>query len=482
MLIYRAYLLAALGGVAASLAAPPDSGWSAALAVAQGSAAGAAMLFGSRRHRSPVRAAWALLAAGVTLNALGSLVEMIAVRAFHVVDPFPGVADVFYLALYPGLFGGALLVVRRATTGRDWGAVLDSTTITTGIGLLSWVFVIRPAAADPTLSVLGHIVSIAYPAGDVLVLAMLVRLLVGGGGSTPAFRLMSASMLLFLGGDGAWTIINYFGWEPPGAVGRMLGAVFLVAYACFGLAGLHPSTGEIGRPVPVRDVRLNPRVLILLAAASLIAPGILALELARGRVTDGVAIVAGSVVLFLLVVGRMAQLLRHVEAQAVQLRELARVDELTGLPNRRAWAAELPRAMERARRDGTAVSIALLDLDHFKRFNDRFGHPAGDRLLRGASAAWRAALRDTDELVRYGGEEFVILLPSADSAEASTVVGRLRPVTPAGQTFSAGIATWDALETSDELIARADRSLYRAKQAGRDRTAVDEFVTSRRAR
>jgi diguanylate cyclase (GGDEF)-like protein len=476
MRVYRAYLVIALAGVAGSLAAPSDSWWTTALAVAQGVAAGAAMLFGARRHRSPARGAWALFAAGVSLNAVGSLAEMTMVRAFHVEDPFPGIPDAFYLALYPALFAGVLVVLRRAGTVRDWGAVMDSTTITTGIGLLSWVFVIRPAAADPTLSVFGHIVSIAYPVGDVLVLAMLVRLLVGRGGRSRAFRLLTASLFAFLGGDVAWTVINYIGWEPPAAVGRLLGAVFLVAYACFGLAGLHPSMREVGQPVPVRDVRLNARVLALLTAASLIAPGILAFEVARGRVTDGVAIAVGSVALFLLVVSRMAQLLRQVEAQAVQLRELARVDELTGLPNRRAWAAELPRAMERSRRDGGAVSIALLDLDHFKRFNDEFGHPAGDRLLKGASAAWRTALRGVDELVRYGGEEFIILLPGAGSEEAAAVIERLRPVTPAGQTFSAGIATWDMLETSDELVARADRSLYRAKQAGRDRTAVDELV------
>jgi diguanylate cyclase (GGDEF)-like protein len=197
---------------------------------------------------------------------------------------------------------------------------------------------------------------------------------------------------------------------------------------------------------------------------------------ARGRVTDGPAIVVGSVALFLLVVTRMAHLLRHVEAQATQLRELARVDELTGLPNRRAWATELPRAMERARRDGSALSIAMLDLDRFKQFNDEFGHPAGDRLLKGASAAWRGALRAVDELVRYGGEEFVVLLPGAGAPQAASILERLRGVTPAGQTFSAGIATWDTAETSDELIARADRSLYRAKEQGRDRAVIDELV------
>jgi diguanylate cyclase (GGDEF)-like protein len=476
MRVYNAYFILALGGVAACLAAPPESWWTTALTVLQGLGAAGAIVLGARRHRSGVRAAWMLFATGVALNALGSLVETMASRVFGVADPFPGIADAFYLALYPALIGGALLVIRRATTGRDWGAIVDSTTITTGVGLLSWVFVIHPAAVDPALSLLGHIVSIAYPVGDVVVLAMLVRLLMGGAARNPSFRLVTAAMVVFLGGDAAWAFISYIGWEPPSAVGRLLGAVFLLAYACFGMAGLHPSMREVGQPAPVRDLRLNRRLLGLLAAASLIAPGILAFEVARGDVTDGAAIVAGSVALFLLVVSRMAQLLRHVEAQAIQLRELARVDELTGLPNRRAWAAELPRAMERSRREGSALSVALLDLDHFKRFNDEFGHPAGDRLLKGASAAWRAALRATDELVRYGGEEFVVLLPGAQSHEAAAIIERLRPVTPAGQTFSAGIATWDTVETSDELVARADRSLYDAKKQGRARTSIDQLV------
>jgi diguanylate cyclase (GGDEF)-like protein len=133
-------------------------------------------------------------------------------------------------------------------------------------------------------------------------------------------------------------------------------------------------------------------------------------------------------------------------------------------------------AIERSRRDGTSLSIALIDLDHFKRFNDELGHQAGDRLLRGAAAAWRDALRAADEIARYGGEEFIVLLHNADPAEANAVLERLRPVTPAGQTFSAGVATWTAPETSDELIARADRALYRAKETGRNRTVFGDVL------
>jgi diguanylate cyclase len=145
------------------------------------------------------------------------------------------------------------------------------------------------------------------------------------------------------------------------------------------------------------------------------------------------------------------------------------VDELTGLPNRRAWSAELPAAIERARRDRVALSVALLDLDHFKRFNDEYGHQAGDRLLKTATAAWSAKLRTVDQLARYGGEEFIVLLPGATAELAASVLERLRGVTSAGQTFSAGVAAWDGNETSEELIARADQALYQAKDAGRDR-------------
>jgi diguanylate cyclase (GGDEF)-like protein len=117
--------------------------------------------------------------------------------------------------------------------------------------------------------------------------------------------------------------------------------------------------------------------------------------------------------------------------------------------------------------------VALIDLDHFKRFNDEFGHQAGDRLLRSAGAAWKQALRGVDQIARYGGEEFIVLLPDAGDEHAATVIARMRVTTPAGQTFSAGISTWIPPETSEELIARADRALYRAKRTGRNRTVLD---------
>lgn len=166
-----------------------------------------------------------------------------------------------------------------------------------------------------------------------------------------------------------------------------------------------------------------------------------------------------------------AEAMRAIERAELLLRleDLARTDELTQLPNRRAFNEALPQELQRAQREGHPVCVALLDLDFFKRYNDTAGHPAGDRLLATAATRWREVLRSgTDLLARYGGEEFVVVLPVAiDVAQAT--LDRMRGTTPSGQTASVGLAQWDEEETGDELLARADAALYAAKASGRDR-------------
>jgi diguanylate cyclase (GGDEF)-like protein len=468
---WNGYLAVAVVVVGGYFLTPNDSWTQTTYAELVGLAATGAIVVGVVKHRPAAKAAWLWFAAGQLLNVLGTLAEAVIGRVLHL-ETWPSVADVLWLGLYPGLVIGLYLLIRRRTQGHDWGSLVDATTITTGLGLLSWVFLIRPVADDSSLSLVARIVSIAYPVGDILVLAMVTRLLVGAGSRPLAFRLLAAALLLYLAGDATWAVINYVGMEPGPAAVKLLQMNFLTAYVLVGAAGLHRSVREVDDQGAQRTLRLSPALLVLLTAASLIAPAILAYQVWRRQVTDGIAIVVGSVALFLLVVTRMAQLLRQIERQSRQLSQLSRVDELTGLPNRRAWSAELPVAIERARRDRIELSVALLDLDHFKRFNDEYGHQAGDRLLKGAAAAWSAQLRAVDQLARYGGEEFIVLLPGATAELASGVLERLRGATPAGQTFSAGVATWDGTETSEDLIARADHALYQAKDAGRDRILV----------
>lgn len=155
-----------------------------------------------------------------------------------------------------------------------------------------------------------------------------------------------------------------------------------------------------------------------------------------------------------------------------RLEVMARTDELTGLPNRRAWQEELPREIARAERSGDTLCVAMLDLDRFKRYNDDFGHQAGDRLLKEVAGAWIAALRATDTLARYGGEEFALALPACSPSRALEVVERLCEATPGGQTCSAGIAVWDGSESAGEVLGRADWALYHSKRNGRDRITL----------
>jgi diguanylate cyclase len=155
-----------------------------------------------------------------------------------------------------------------------------------------------------------------------------------------------------------------------------------------------------------------------------------------------------------------------------QLDFMARRDELTGLVNRRVLRETLDEELARAAERKGVLSLAILDLDSFKKVNDARGHQAGDRLLRAAAAAWGTALDVKGTIGRYGGDEFMVILPGLDSSEGAAATERLRRVVPEGATCSAGIATWDGTQTAAQLIAAADAFLYAAKAAGRNRTAT----------
>jgi len=174
--------------------------------------------------------------------------------------------------------------------------------------------------------------------------------------------------------------------------------------------------------------------------------------------------------------------LKEIEAEREELldqvQKLARRDSLTGLPNRRALEEQLPQAMARARRSGEPLSVAIIDIDHFKRYNDTHGHLAGDEVLRVCAREWDGVLRGEDTLVRFGGEEFLVLLPDTDPEQAAEIVDRLRQQTPMEQTCSAGLALWDSAENVDDLLRRADEALYLAKASGRDQLAQAELAQS----
>lgn len=150
---------------------------------------------------------------------------------------------------------------------------------------------------------------------------------------------------------------------------------------------------------------------------------------------------------------------------------LALTDPLTGLANRRAWADALEREVANAARHGSAVCVAMLDLDGLKRINDEWGHHAGDLAIADAAARWSAVVRKGDFLARLGGDEFGLILPRCKCDEAQTLLARMNSVLN-DQTVSCGVACLNEGEQLDSLVVRADRALYEAKRGGRSRVVA----------
>lgn len=169
-----------------------------------------------------------------------------------------------------------------------------------------------------------------------------------------------------------------------------------------------------------------------------------------------------------------------------QLRLHATQDELTGLPNRRHIHEWMPQEIERTHRAGGRLCLAIIDLDRFKGINDKFGHAVGDEVLRVFARETRAALRAGDVLARWGGEEFLLVMPvtALDAAEAAIERARARVALPTSWaafpetrvTFSAGLAAWQPGQTLEQVLQRADSALYQAKRLGRDRTVRAEVA------
>ena len=173
---------------------------------------------------------------------------------------------------------------------------------------------------------------------------------------------------------------------------------------------------------------------------------------------------------------------RELESELRRLSEEVSIDALTQVANRRGLADAFGAESARHSRDGGTLAVALIDIDNFKKLNDSLGHSVGDQALKSLAARVRAALRPVDHVARFGGEEFVLLLPGTEIAEAQQALTRLQRDLTASLfmhegrdvfvTFSAGVTAWRAGEALDPAIERADEALYEAKRSGKNRTCV----------
>jgi diguanylate cyclase (GGDEF)-like protein/PAS domain S-box-containing protein len=266
-----------------------------------GASSAVAVFVGTVWHRPRRRLPWWLLGVALLTFTAGDTTYTVLNEVLGA-DPFPSAADACYLATFVLIAAGMYRMARSGVTGRDRGSLLDALTLTFGLGLLSWIFLIDPHVRNPDLTFLERTISVAYPLGDVLILATLLRLVA-------AARRTAATILLTLGTLGLLVADVVYGlgqlngsWQIGGPID--LGWVLL--YGAWGAAALQPSMVELTEPRVIRHSEISVRRLALLALSSLIAPAVLLVEAAHRDVRDAQVIAVLSAVLFLLVLARLA--------------------------------------------------------------------------------------------------------------------------------------------------------------------------------
>ncbi len=345
VLASRAWVLfLAAGGVllALYLFVPPLAG-SAPVMNVLGLAPVLAILVGIRMHRPAAAPAWACFALGFALFWVGDLYTYSYPLLLQREVPFPSLGDAAYLAVYPALMAGLLILQRRRTQRGDRGSAIDAAIMTVGLALPSWIWLTAPYLHDHSLSTSGRLVSVAYPLADVLLLAVAVRLALDGGQRRPAFHLMSAAIVCLLVTDFVYGLMLLQGtydhqlWLDAGWVGF---------YLLWGAAALHPSMSNIDQPASNHREVLTRFRLALLTGASLIAPVIGIVHDLHVGDYDFSVVRSASILLFGLVVSRMAGLVRQQERSLERERMLS------------AAGADLVAATSREEIDEVALTAA----------------------------------------------------------------------------------------------------------------------------
>jgi diguanylate cyclase (GGDEF)-like protein/PAS domain S-box-containing protein len=290
-----------------------------------GSSASVAIVVGTFRNRSARKLPWLLVAAAVATFVTGDVVYDVLGDVLHRADPFPSVADAFYLVTYPLLAAGLFLVVRARSREKDTGALLDALIVTTGCALLSWIYLIQPYVHAADMTVFEKVISIGYPLGDIAILCVLARLVSAGGRRNWSLNLLTVGAGGLLAADVAYGAIQLNGsWR----VGGPTDLGWVLFYLCWGAAALHPSMRQLTWRQPLREQHLSRTTLIVLSATTLVAPGLLVWYGATGATAHDMGIMGGAAgVLFVLVMARLTGMARVQAVQAGRERALRATGE-----------------------------------------------------------------------------------------------------------------------------------------------------------
>jgi diguanylate cyclase (GGDEF)-like protein len=471
-----------------------------------GAAATVALLLAGRRSTDGP-GGWFALAAATGCFVLGDSIFDVYDLVLHRAAPTPSVADLLYLGGYPLLFVGVARRVRPASGAARRETAADAVIASVGILAASWPVLMSPYARDGSTSVIARLVAVAYPVMDVGVLFVVVLAVLRGSARRPSDRLLVAAIAMMLVADSWYDFVVLYGSY---SAGHPVDAPFLLNYVLLAAAALHPSAAEA--PVAVPDRPASTRHwLPLVGGAGLVAPVVLLVDPVLDRRVDTAVLAWLSMVLFVLVVVRMAWMFRRIQAQTrelerrgeslsdalhaqrqleEELRHQAFHDSLTGLANRALLHDRIDRALLARSRVGGGVAVYFCDLDGFKEVNDTLGHDAGDAVLVTVAQRLAQAVRAADTVARLGGDEFAVVISDMITPEmavglAERLVALMNePIETNGVTVrlsaSVGMAVADAASTATRLLSDADAAMYQAKAAGKNQYAV--FDASMRTR
>ena len=442
-----------------------------------------AIVAGVRLHSPRQKLPWLLMALGqllwVSADSLYSWYETV-----QQIDPFPSPADGLYLVAYPVLAAGLAVLIHQRRRGPDAAGFIDSTIVSVSLGLLSWILVVDPLVNGTSGPLIERLIGVAYPVGDIVLLAVLVRFITAAGARTTAFGLLAAAAMLLIGVDTVYAATGHLDQYS-----KVMDLCWLSSYLLWGAAALHPSMARLADPGGQAQRPFTRRRLVALTVAVLVAPSTLAAQLTFGRQPDTWAVIICSMILSLLVVARMGLAIRAAVATASQRDRLQSVlshesahDPLTGLANRASVLAQIEGALYRGQHAGTRTALLVINLDRFKNVNDTFGHGVGDAVLAEMARRMLATVPEGATVGRLNGDEFVVLLELVGSErEAVDLADRILAtlcaemiVDGVAVTGGASIGISHGREATDarQLLREADVANNRAKAAGRGQSQV----------
>ncbi|MFD3662604.1 aminotransferase class I/II-fold pyridoxal phosphate-dependent enzyme [Streptomyces sp. NPDC058659] len=440
-----------------------------------------AILVGVHLHRPVRRWPWLVLAAANFAFVAGDTAYNVLEGFFGQTRPFPSVADALYLATYPlfaiGLFG----FIRYRAAGRDLAVVLDALILTSGLALLSWVNLITPLARSEDMTWTEKAISIAYPLGDVLMLAMLARLLVPGGLRSRSVQLLTLGTCGILASDVIYGTLQLKGtWQ----VGTPWDLGWVVFFTAWGLAALHPSMTGLTERAPEPAPRVAERRLALLAGASLVAPALLLFQSLRHDKDQDIGVIAiFSALMFLLVLARLWSMMSdHGKAEARERSLRVAAASLVAALSPREVAGSVETASATLFGPGTDHRVLLFTRDRRGGLTAvaTVAHPwscSTDRLTRPPATAW-------PELVAHGARLLpVTRLDPAVAAEAApeshVLLCPLELQTPTGREPLLGVLLLAGPEKKLSEIARPAQSLASQAALALERFRLSEEVNRR---